>query len=359
VSGNTSDRRKVRTDEDFSVPVSVAMAPEELTLSYSLVATDASVASAGSVVVSEAGAASLTFPAADMEKLPAGSYAVMASASAGRRNAAIAPTKVASLVVSKFSPLVVGSLSLSGTVGSASSCSGTLDIRSIWLGYGVTATLAVGTTGVVVSSDVASDGSVTFSLGDEANFLANGSYPLALSIPGSDENEAVNALDVGTLEVSDPSFGFVGSSRHVIGSGEAITFRVEIDKGYETSVTVDGVELGEGQAAVTSGSTVVTLAPSYLDTLPVGRHALAVGYSVPFTAEATFEVVAGGGGGGGGGAPTPSSPSGTGSSTTDAAAVADTADHATGTLPLAFAAAGAAALVAGRARRRARGAGDE
>ena len=354
VSGNTSDRRKVRTDEDFSVPVSVAMAPEELTLSYSLVAADASVASTGSVVVSEAGSTSLAFPAADMEKLPAGSYTVMAGASAGQRNAAIAPTKVASLVVSKFSPLVVGSLSLSGTVGSASSCSGALGLRSIWLGSGVTATLAVGTTGVVVSSDVASDGSVTFGLGDDANSLANGSYRLALSIPGSDENEAVNALDVGTLEVSDPSFGFVGSSRHVIGSGEAITFRVEIDKGYETSVTVDGVELGEGQAAVTSGSTIVTLAPSYLDTLPVGRHALAVGYSVPFTAEATFEVVAGGGGGGGGGAPTPGLPPGAGSSATDAVAVADTADHATGTLPLAFAAAGAAAVVAGRARRRAR-----
>ncbi len=75
------------------------------------------------------------------------------------------------------------------------------------------------------------------------------------------------------------------------GSKEDLSFTSNAAFGYFQKVQVDGKDLDEKNYEVKEGSTVVTLKASYLETLTVGEHTLAV-LSDTGTAETTFTVQA-------------------------------------------------------------------
>ena len=79
-------------------------------------------------------------------------------------------------------------------------------------------------------------------------------------------------------------------------SGSGLTFTSDADFDTFQSVKVDGAEIADSNYTATSGSTVVTLTPDYLNTLGTGSHSIGI-VSAAGTASGTFTVAAAAGGG--------------------------------------------------------------
>lgn len=83
-----------------------------------------------------------------------------------------------------------------------------------------------------------------------------------------------------------------GSSAHQIGDGKDLTFTCSGALADLTGIYVDGKLLDEGSYTVKSGSTVLTLKASYLDTLSAGKHSLKFQYKNNASAESEFTITA-------------------------------------------------------------------
>lgn len=94
-------------------------------------------------------------------------------------------------------------------------------------------------------------------------------------------------------------------------SGEGLSFRSDAEYADFVKVQVDGRDVDATNYEVREGSTIVTLKPSYLETLSGGVHTLAI-VSKTGTAETTFTIQQGEGG-----SETPKTESGTSQSGSD------------------------------------------
>ena len=171
------------------------------------------------------------------------------------------------------------------------------------------------------------DGTAELDAGSTAQFtvqpktgLSAGNYDETLTISGTDGTQmsAVQASVALSLHVQS---GTDSDFRPVItegadgvwtkGSTEALSFRSNAEYTDFLKVQVDGSDVAVTDYEVSygsDGSTFVTLKVSYLETLSVGVHTLAV-ISQTGTAETTFTIRQGEGGGTGQDQETPSDPS--------------------------------------------------
>ena len=74
------------------------------------------------------------------------------------------------------------------------------------------------------------------------------------------------------------------------GSSEGLTFRFDAPADKLCSVEVDGKQVSPECYTVRLGSTILTLTPTYLDTLATGEHTVTVFYADGGRASATFKT---------------------------------------------------------------------
>ena len=103
-------------------------------------------------------------------------------------------------------------------------------------------------------------------------------------------------LSALTFEVVDPSaipsyktIEGTGSS-YTQGSSDGLTFRFDAPADKLCSVEIDGKQVSLDCYTVRSGSTILTLAPAYLDTLAIGEHTVTAFYADGGRASATFKT---------------------------------------------------------------------
>lgn len=77
-------------------------------------------------------------------------------------------------------------------------------------------------------------------------------------------------------------------SSYAQGSSDGLTFRFDAPADKLCSVEVDGKQVPSDCYTVRSGSTILTLAPAYLDTLANGEHTVTAFYADGGRASATF-----------------------------------------------------------------------
>ena len=143
-----------------------------------------------------------------------------------------------------------------------------------------------------------------------ADMATAGTYPIVASgaaVPDLDNYNAAIAYVDGTLTVSAPattggggggggaaglSGSFTGGiSAYNKGSAVGLTYTVNKDFAQFDNVRVDNNLLTRNtQYTAESGSTKITLLPSYLDTLAAGTHTLRVGFKDNTSATAQFTV---------------------------------------------------------------------
>jgi hypothetical protein len=87
-------------------------------------------------------------------------------------------------------------------------------------------------------------------------------------------------------------------SEHVLGSADTLSIRIQKDIALVSDVQVDGSSISNpDQYIAVSGSTIVTLAAGFLNTLAAGNHTLAVVYSDGVNVSAPFVITANNSGG--------------------------------------------------------------
>lgn len=319
LTGATAIARSVGSEEGFSATCDLTIYPEDYDLTYSLVTDDgtASTILSGTVSASASGPVSFTFDGGDMVGLEAGSYLLVVTGAESTHNTALAPTTAATLTISKLTPVVTGSADTSVTVGMVEGMSCSVNVTSGYLGSAVGATLTVESAGMVLSTQLTDTGEASFTFDEAANHLPAGTYVLLLDVDGTEGSDPVSDLMVGQLVITDPTYAFVTyGDTHERSSGTPLILRVETNRSYATAVLVDGVKLDSGQASIIEGSTVVTLDPTFLDTLSTGTHTLTVEYSIPVSVNAKFTLTD---------APLPVAPGG-GSSSQPGSTVPNTSD---------------------------------
>ena len=87
----------------------------------------------------------------------------------------------------------------------------------------------------------------------------------------------------------DSSPVFLSGANQTVAPGSAATFRIDKEFSELQSVAVDGVTLDKSNYKAWSGSTYVELTASYMKTLAVGTHTLAVSFTGD-TATTTFTI---------------------------------------------------------------------
>ncbi len=92
--------------------------------------------------------------------------------------------------------------------------------------------------------------------------------------------------------IDDEGNEIEGKYSHKIGDEKKVSIHIDADHTKLESVAVDGNELSADNYDVTEGSTIVTFAPDYLDTLSIGNHEVLMNYSTGKSAKATLEVLA-------------------------------------------------------------------
>jgi lysophospholipase L1-like esterase len=97
--------------------------------------------------------------------------------------------------------------------------------------------------------------------------------------------------------------GFTGTDEHQVDSDATLTYSIDkditwFDSGYFAGVLVDNEIVDPDNYTATSGSTIITLAPEYLDTLDEGSHTLAVRFTDGVNFSSTFTILAATTGGG-------------------------------------------------------------
>ena len=99
---------------------------------------------------------------------------------------------------------------------------------------------------------------------------------------GSFSIEAPAVTPSPTPSPSPVSYGFLEgtSTRYIRGSADGMTLKVNADiSKFSFLVQIDGNQISAANYSVTSGSTVVTLASAYLNTLAVGSHTIVINFS--------------------------------------------------------------------------------
>ena len=99
---------------------------------------------------------------------------------------------------------------------------------------------------------------------------------------GSFSIEAPAVTPSPTPSPSPISYGFLEgtSTRYIRGSADGMTLKVNADiSKFSFLVQIDGNQISAANYSVTSGSTVVTLASAYLNTLAVGSHTIVINFS--------------------------------------------------------------------------------
>jgi hypothetical protein len=95
----------------------------------------------------------------------------------------------------------------------------------------------------------------------------------------------------GQTSTSSPSYSFTGGSTYVRDSGYHLVISIQKDFSRFSSVRVNGNTLTRNtNYEARSGSTVVTLYASYLDTLAAGQHTLEVRFSDGVNVSAQFTI---------------------------------------------------------------------
>ena len=79
-------------------------------------------------------------------------------------------------------------------------------------------------------------------------------------------------------------------SSYTQGSSDGLTFRFDAPADKLCSVEIDGKQVSLDCYTVRSGSTILTLAPAYLDTLAIGEHTVTAFYADGGRASATFKT---------------------------------------------------------------------
>ena len=109
---------------------------------------------------------------------------------------------------------------------------------------------------------------------------------------GSFSIEAPAVTPSPTPSPSPISYGFLEgtSTRYIRGSADGMTLKVNADiSKFSFLVQIDGNQVSAANYSVTSGSTVVTLASAYLNTLAVGSHTIVINF-IDGAATALFTV---------------------------------------------------------------------
>ena len=109
---------------------------------------------------------------------------------------------------------------------------------------------------------------------------------------GSFSIEAPAVTPSPTPSPSPISYGFLEgtSTRYIRGSADGMTLKVNADiSKFSFLVQIDGNQISAANYSVTSGSTVVTLASAYLNTLAVGSHTIVINF-IDGDATALFTV---------------------------------------------------------------------
>ena len=141
---------------------------------------------------------------------------------------------------------------------------GSLDIGSYNVIINSSAGTSIGTCTLTVSDDSGGGND-----GNSGNTGGSGS-----------ENGSSGGGSDGREPPANPNFSFSGGSIWTIGSWDSLVITIQIDFSFFSSVRVDGNILTRYiQYDAESGSTIVTLYASYLETLPVGRHTLEVRFT--------------------------------------------------------------------------------
>ncbi len=99
--------------------------------------------------------------------------------------------------------------------------------------------------------------------------LAVGSYPETITVSGSDGAQA----SVGLTFIVDPIiFNISGNDSYYYNSAIGLVLTSNGEFANFTGVTMDGVPVNPANYSAVEGSTIVTLYPSYLDTLSIRGH---------------------------------------------------------------------------------------
>lgn len=127
----------------------------------------------------------------------------------------------------------------------------------------------------------------------EGDTASAGSCTIVIS-GGMVDNQASYDItrENAVLTIASPAPQIVNGAdvRWVKGSQEGLTFISDADFSEFTGVAVDGEPLDSTNFDARTGSIVVTLKPTYLNTLVDGRHVIGV-FSAGGTAEASFTIV--------------------------------------------------------------------
>lgn len=92
------------------------------------------------------------------------------------------------------------------------------------------------------------------------------------------------------FEQIPPTVTSGSDSTYEPGSGKGMTIKCSGALEDFTGILIDGEEVASEHYTVKSGSTILTLSASYLDTLPAGEHKLTFLYKGGITVETAFSV---------------------------------------------------------------------
>lgn len=104
------------------------------------------------------------------------------------------------------------------------------------------------------------------------------------------ENVQAGHTIAASFESSEINSWFIGSSVYVKKSTQDLTFVADKDYSRFTQVRIDDAVPTSEEVVITSGSTVATLTPSYLDTLTTGQHRIELFFNDGTSASSFFEV---------------------------------------------------------------------
>ena len=124
---------------------------------------------------------------------------------------------------------------------------------------------------------------------------ATGNGTLELTIPGawlkSGKDLKVTANSNAKYDFANIKVTAGAGSTHKTGGNENMTFTCNGSLANLTGIYVDGTLLDPSNYTVKSGSTILTLKASYLNTLTTGTHTLKFQYKNDMSADTSFDIV--------------------------------------------------------------------
>lgn len=117
-------------------------------------------------------------------------------------------------------------------------------------------------------------------------------WVMAKATDGSDKNARLNVTIENVVTPDKPTITAGAGSTHQISDGKDMTFTCSGKLEDLTGIYVDGKLVEEKNYTKKSGSTILTLKASYLDTLSAGKHTLKFQYKDNISAETDFTITA-------------------------------------------------------------------